>query len=274
MPASPSTGRAATRRRNTEASAGSSATTTRAHASQRCPPRRYASGSSWRAHCASASVDRATGTGRTVALAPARSYRLVPWRADGVRIVEATSGRTRTRLVAPVRLSAGRRPIILHGRAENGVVAGRYRGTVALARVGGGVLAVNHVGLERYLYGVVPEEMFASWPRAALRAQAVAARSYALTTRRPDEPFDVFADTRSQVYGGIARETERTTAAVRDTRRLAVLYRDAPIQALFHASSGGRTAAVEEVFASPPLPYPRSTIHTTDSLRSTTGRSR
>jgi stage II sporulation protein D len=203
-----------------------------------------------------ASVARATGSGgRTVALAPARSYKLLPWRADGVRIVDAAGGRTRSRMVAPVRLSPGRKPVAVYGRAENGVRDGRYRGTLALARVGSGLLAVNQVGLERYLYGVVPEEMFASWPAAALRAQAVAARSYALTTRRPDEPFDVFADTRSQVYGGIAGEAERTTAAVRYTRRLAVLYRDAPIRALFHASSGGRTAAVEEVFASPPLPY-------------------
>ena len=92
--------------------------------------------------------------------------------------------------------------------------------------------------------------------RRGLRAQAVAARSYALRSRRPTEPFDVFADTRSQVYGGISAEANAATAAVAATRGLAVLAGSAVAETLFHSSSGGRTAAVEEVFlSSPPVPY-------------------
>ena len=66
---------------------------------------------------------------------------------------------------------------------------------------------MNNVGLEQYLYGVVPSEMPASWPAEALKAQAVVARSYALESRRPTAAYDVFADVRSQVYRGVAAET-------------------------------------------------------------------
>ena len=69
------------------------------------------------------------------------------------------------------------------------------------------MLVVDDASLEDYVQGVVPAEMPASWPAEALRSQAVVARSYALTSRQPGEPFDVFADTRSQVYRGVgARE--------------------------------------------------------------------
>jgi stage II sporulation protein D len=108
--------------------------------------------------------------------------------------------------------------------------------------------------------------MPASWPAAALQAQAVAARSYALRGRRPREPFDVFADTRSQQYAGVSGEQPPALAAVRATRGLAVLSGGSVAQTLFHASSGGRTAAVEEVFDSPPLPYLTSVDDPYDTL--------
>jgi stage II sporulation protein D len=129
------------------------------------------------------------------------------------------------------------------------------------------VLAVNHVDLEDYLLGVVPAEMPASWPAAALRAQAIAARSYALTSRRPADPFDVFPDTRSQMYRGVTGEAPQTTAAVRATRRLAVFAGTAIARTLFSSSSGGRTAALEEAFpGSGPVSYLRSVDDPYDTI--------
>lgn len=90
---------------------------------------------------------------------------------------------------------------------------------------------------------------------SVLRAQAVAARSYALAAPRPGGPFDVYADARSQLYRGVGAESSRTSAAVAATSHLAVTARGAVALTLFHSSSGGRTAAVEEVLASPPVPY-------------------
>src|SRR5581483_8943389 len=82
-----------------------------------------------------------------------------------------------------------------------------YRGQIQVDVVNGRLRAINVVGLEDYLYGVVPAEMPSTWSPPALQAQAVAARSYALATRKIAAPFDVYADTRSQVYLGISHET-------------------------------------------------------------------
>jgi stage II sporulation protein D len=202
------------------------------------------------------SAARATGAnGRRLTLRTRRTYRFAPWRTDQLRVIDLASGRTRAHLLAPARVSPGGSPLKLIGKAENGVTDGRYRGALMLGRSAANVLAIDDVDLEQYLYGVVPAEMPSSWPAAALDAQAVAARSYALRSRRPTQPFDVFADTRSQQYGGVGAEQATTTAAVRATSRLAVMIGSEVAQTLFHSSSGGRTAAVEEVFTSPPLSY-------------------
>jgi stage II sporulation protein D len=194
--------------------------------------------------------------GDAVRLRPARRYRLA---AEGDRIVitAESSGVVRARRQGVVRIS-GSTPLTLAGRAENGVRDGRYRGRFVVQPADPGVLVVDDVRVEDYLAGVVPSEMPAAWPRAALRAQAVAARSYAATSRRPDRPFDVYADVRSQQYGGVLAEHERTTAAVRTTSRVIVVAMRLPARTLFHASSGGRTAAIEEIFGGAPVPYLRS----------------
>ena len=201
------------------------------------------------------SAAAARGVGRRLTLRSARTYRFAPWRADQVRVIDLSSRRTLAHLTAPVRLAPGGQPLKLLGRAENAVTDGRYRGALVLTRNAANIVAIDDVDLEQYLYGVVPAEMPAAWPAAALSAQAVAARSYALRSRRPTQPFDVFADTRSQAYGGVDGEQATTTAAVRATRALAVMAGTEVAQTLFHSSSGGRTAAVEEVFTSPPLSY-------------------
>src|SRR5262249_28627675 len=158
-------------------------------------------------------------------------------------------------LLAPARVTAARAPLRLTGRAENGISDGRYRGALLLTRTPTGVGAIDDVDLEQYLDGVVAAEMPPTWPRAALQAQAVAARSYALRSRRRGQPFDVFSDTRSQQYAGVSGEQPSALVAVRTTRGLAVMSGGAVAQTLFFSSSGGRTAAVEEVFDSPPVPY-------------------
>ena len=95
--------------------------------------------------------------------------------------------------------------------------------------------------LEQYLYGVVPSEMPSSWSAEALKAQAVAARSYALATRQLGAPFDVYNDTRSQMYLGIVDESPAATAAVNATKGQVVLYDGTVATTYFSSTSGGRT---------------------------------
>ena len=113
----------------------------------------------------------------------------------------------------------------------------------------------EHVGLEAYIRGVVSSEMPHDWPVEAVKAQAVAARSYALAHRRGGA-FDVYNDTRDQVYGGITAETPVGDKAVAGTRRQVLLYAGKVANTFFYSSSGGRTAAVTDVFTgAKPTPY-------------------
>lgn len=115
---------------------------------------------------------------------------------------------------------------------------------------------VKRVPLERYVRGVVAAEMPSSWPLAALEAQAVASRTYALTAHAGGSRFDVYADTRSQVYRGVAAETAATNAAVSATAGEIVLYAGRPAITYFFASSGGMTEDVQDAFAgSAPEPW-------------------
>jgi SpoIID/LytB domain protein len=142
------------------------------------------------------------------------------------------------------------------GAAQLAVDGTSYRGSLSIDTAGSRLSVVNTVPLESYLLGVVPREMPASWAPEALRAQAVAARSYALASLHPDSAFDVYADTRSQVYGGAGGEDTRTTAAVQATAGQVVLWHGKVAQTFFHSSSGGRTATVTDVWpAAQALPY-------------------
>jgi stage II sporulation protein D len=203
--------------------------------------------------------------GRRVRLVETRIYRFKALDSDRIEIVNTSTGRTRARVRAPVRVT-GRANTTLRGIAENGVRNGVYRSRMVLSRDGRAVLAVNSVGLEQYLYGVVPREMPALWPAEALKAQAVVARSYALRSRRPTEPYDVFADVRSQVYGGVLAETDATNAAVRSTRGRVVMVGSEVAQTFFFSTSGGRTAGNEEAFGGTPLSYLRAVDDPHDDL--------
>jgi stage II sporulation protein D len=116
-----------------------------------------------------------------------------------------------------------------------------YRGQIQVDVADGKLRAIDVVGLEQYLYGVVPAEMPSGWASEALKAQAVAARSYALATRKVGAPFDVYPDTRSQTYLGISDEQHAATAAVDATKGQVVTYGGKVATTYFFSSSGGRT---------------------------------
>jgi stage II sporulation protein D len=119
-------------------------------------------------------------------------------------------------------------------------------------------MAVNAVGLEDYVRGVVSAESPASWPAEALKAQAVAARTYAVTTNKPGDGFDHYADTRSQVYRGVAAETPTTDAAVAATAHEVVTYGGQPVVTYFFSTSGGRTENVENSLGGEPKAWLKS----------------
>ena len=131
----------------------------------------------------------------------------------------------------------------------------RYRGRLQLRLEANQLQVVNHVPVETYLASVVGSEMPASWPQEALRAQAVAARTYALKARKPAASFDLQATTASQVYKGVDAETPSTRAAVEGTRGLVLTYDDALIDAVFHSSSGGSATESSGQLWSRQLPY-------------------
>lgn len=127
-------------------------------------------------------------------------------------------------------------------RAARSACAPATAGVLVLSvRPDGSLRAVNRVGMEAYLRSVVPSEMSAGWPFEALRAQAVAARSYAWANRHPRRSWDVWQDTRSQAYWGIPWETARTDAAVASTAHRVRTWRRAPILAMYTAANGGWT---------------------------------
>jgi stage II sporulation protein D len=130
-----------------------------------------------------------------------------------------------------------------------------YRGQIQVDVVNGRLRAIDVVGLEDYLYGVVPAEMPSTWSPPALQAQAVAARSYALATRKVAAPFDVYADTRSQMYLGISRETAATTAAVDATKGQVVMFGGKVASTFFFSSSGGETESISDGWGVAPVPY-------------------
>lgn len=132
----------------------------------------------------------------------------------------------------------------------------RYRGDLKIYNKGGKLAVVNVVALQGYLYSVVPREMPSSWPLEALKAQAVAARTYALATRKHGGVFDLYPDTRSQVYKGVAGETRASNAAVRATRQEVVTFGGSPIVTYYFSTSGGETENIENSFlGADPQPY-------------------
>jgi stage II sporulation protein D len=142
-----------------------------------------------------------------------------------------------------------------HGYGYQAILAHYYTGTAlgtvsqqtrVRVLIGGRVHALP---LETYVRGVVGAEMPSSWPLAALEAQAVASRTYALTDHAGGARFDVYADTRSQVYLGTKAQTSRTDEAVAATAGQVVTYAGQPAITYYFASSGGLTESVQNAFA-------------------------
>ncbi|HEY5286323.1 MAG TPA: SpoIID/LytB domain-containing protein [Solirubrobacteraceae bacterium] len=141
-----------------------------------------------------------------------------------------------------------------HGWSYNAILAHYYTQTalgnapattVVKVLVGS---TVKRVPLESYVRGVVSAEMSASWPMAALEAQAVASRTYAITSDAGGAKFNVYSDDRSQVYRGKAAETSRTNTAVAATAGQIVTYAGKPAVTYFFAGSGGQTESVQNAF--------------------------
>ena len=179
--------------------------------------------------------------------------------ADEVGTVDGT-----LRLTAP---SGG--AITLAGPAANGLSGGSYRGSIDVTRSGSGLLAVNTLPLESYVAGVIAAEVGASWPAEALKTQAVAARSYAVTTNAGGlgALFTQYADTRSQMYRGVAAETPATLAATKATAGEVVTYAGTPVTTYFFSTSGGRTENVENSFiGSDPQPWLKSVVDPYDDV--------
>ncbi|MFN8222799.1 MAG: SpoIID/LytB domain-containing protein [Gaiellales bacterium] len=132
-----------------------------------------------------------------------------------------------------------------------------YRGELRITAAGKRLQLVNVVPLESYLLGVVPGEMPKDWPLEALKAQAVAARTYAAGNLLRGRPYDLYSDWRSQMYYGVEHEASGPTQAVRETKGKVVTYDGKIAQVFYFSSSGGRTANAVDVYGSD-VPYLRS----------------
>jgi stage II sporulation protein D len=195
-------------------------------------------------------------------LSPSRTYRAT---ALGTRVVlRSSSGRKLRTTDAPLRvIGPGGGPVEVVGGDHDG----RYRGALEIRPATfGGLNVVNAVGLEDYVRGVVAEESPSSWPAEALKAQAVAARTYAITTNKPGADFDHYPDTRSQVYGGMGSETGPTDLAVQATAHEVVTYEGQPATTYFFSTSGGQTENVENSLGGEPKPWLKSVDDPYDSV--------
>ena len=214
---------------------------------------------------------------RVQLVADTRSARISGARQAGSRRLDPSVTYTlKRRGLTQVDLSASGKRLAtfsapLQVAGDGGVTAlggvGSYRGVLEFApTVLKGISVVNAVGLDDYLQGVVPAESPASWPAEALKAQAIAARTYAITTAK-SAAFDHYADTRSQVYKGVGIETASSNAAVAATRGQVVTYGGQPVVTYFFSTSGGRTEDVENTtLGNEPRPWLKSVEDEFDSV--------
>ncbi len=160
---------------------------------------------------------------------------------------------------------AGGKPLkkcgrVLRTEANESVVfkgLGHYRGGVEITRGGGSLYVVNNVPVNLYCRGVLANEIIPSWPLETIKAFALAARSIGLSSKGTHTGFDVYPDTRSQVYGPISSEYPQTNRGCAKTANQVLMYGGKVAVALFSASSGGHTENVENVWFGDPVPYLR-----------------
>ncbi|HEY6962094.1 MAG TPA: SpoIID/LytB domain-containing protein [Gaiellaceae bacterium] len=162
-------------------------------------------------------------------------------------------------LAQPLRFVGGAQPLQVD-------FAG-YRGDIVVKAKPDGLMAVNVLPLDRYLRGVVPLEAPSGWHPQTYEAQAVAARSYTLATLHPGADFDLYADTRSQMYGGVRAERTETNLAVGATAGQVLVWRDRIIPAYYFSTSGGRTSSIHDAWPKArQVPYLVSVSDPYDSL--------
>ena len=135
----------------------------------------------------------------------------------------------------------------------------RYAGELRVSLNDKKLNIINYLKLEKYLKSVVGSEMPKEFPLAALQAQAIAARTYALKLLDKNKLFDLHSTQASQVYLGLESETLKINRAVKSTNSLVLFYKDQLIDAVFHSSSGGRTESSGQVWKYQ-LPYLKSVI--------------
>ena len=180
-------------------------------------------------------------------LNPRSTYSVRPLPGGIVGLYDS-SGKRIAAFTAPLDVS-GTGPVDLVGH-------GLYRGALEFRPSGGAVQTVNAIDLEDYVRGVVSWEMPSGWAPEALKAQAVAARTYAVTSSVGGNGSSLYSDTRSQMYGGVAAETASTDSAVAATRGQVVTYGGRPVTTFFFSSSGGHTEDIQNVWlGSTPQPW-------------------
>jgi stage II sporulation protein D len=205
-----------------------------------------------------ASFSGATAAGSTI-LKAAQTYTVTALSSGRLAIIGGAGKRVGPTFAAPLTVT-GSAPLSVPG-------VGIYRGALQFRPDGaGGVQTVDAVSLEDYIRGVVACEMPSGWAPAALEAQAVAARTYAITTTVGGNGYDLYDDTRSQMYGGVGAETPATDAAVAATRGQIVTYGGQPAVTYFFASSGGHTEDIQNVWpGASPEPWLRGVSDPYDS---------
>ncbi|HEX2188872.1 MAG TPA: SpoIID/LytB domain-containing protein [Longimicrobiaceae bacterium] len=174
---------------------------------------------------------------------------------DSFWAVKADPGVTEYRVTRGAESTTSSGPVVLTSSDGIVTIAGvKYRDMAEVRVNGAGTLAgINELPMEQYLYGVVPQELGpVAFPELeALKAQAVAARTYALAGlgKRASDGYDLLATTTDQVYGGYAAEHPLSSRAVDETAGVAATYAGGLINALYSSTSGGHTADSEEAFA-------------------------
>ena len=153
----------------------------------------------------------------------------------------------------------------------NGFVSAKnrwYRGIFIVKNVNGSLVLINKLNIESYLRGVVPAEMPSSWEYEAHKAQAIAARSYALANlgKRAKWGYDLKDTPEDQAYVGASGETDRTDKAVADSYGIVLIYDLKIIPAYYSASAGGHTVSAGKVWERD-LPYIRSVPSYDDNIK-------
>lgn len=144
-------------------------------------------------------------------------------------------------------------PVTMKGGSGVVVDGVTYKGELVIERNSNGLNFINKVDVEEYLKGVLKSEMSPTWPKEALKAQAVLARTYTLASKKHGA-YDICSGTHCQVYGGAADESTAIVQAVNETKGQILTYGGAPAQIFFFSDSGGMTTGSESVWGAA-IPY-------------------